>query len=255
MKRFITILTLCIPLLSFAQEWEMVWSEEFNEPELNTKVWRKTNRGTPDWADTQSHDPRCLSIRDGCLILRGIINDDLQADSAHYLTGGVVTKDNIAFHGGRILVRARLHGAQGAWPAIWMLPYDHKTYHWPSGGEIDIMERLNSDDFVYQTVHSPYTQQNPKIPHGGTQAIHPDDFNVYGVDISADSISFHINGAKGYTYKKEPCLDEEDHQFPYHIPMYLLIDMQLGGSWVGKVKPKDLPVEMEIDYVRYYRKK
>ena len=28
--------------------------------------------------------------------------------------------------------------------------------------------------------------------------------------------------------------------------------MQLGGSWVGKVDPKELPVEMEIDRVKFY---
>jgi hypothetical protein len=30
--------------------------------------------------------------------------------------------------------------------------------------------------------------------------------------------------------------------------------MQLGGSWVGAVDPEDLPVEMEIDWVRFYQK-
>jgi len=28
--------------------------------------------------------------------------------------------------------------------------------------------------------------------------------------------------------------------------------MQLGGSWVGTVDQKNLPVEMEIDWVRFY---
>jgi hypothetical protein len=27
--------------------------------------------------------------------------------------------------------------------------------------------------------------------------------------------------------------------------------MQLGGSWVGSIDQKDLPVEMEIDWVRF----
>jgi len=31
--------------------------------------------------------------------------------------------------------------------------------------------------------------------------------------------------------------------------------MQLGGSWVGAVDSSDLPVEMEIDWVRFYQKK
>jgi hypothetical protein len=32
-----------------------------------------------------------------------------------------------------------------------------------------------------------------------------------------------------------------------------MIDMQLGGSWVGKVDPKDLPVQMIIDWVKVYK--
>ena len=31
--------------------------------------------------------------------------------------------------------------------------------------------------------------------------------------------------------------------------------LQLGGSWVGKVDPEDLPVEMAVDWVRFYQKK
>lgn len=31
--------------------------------------------------------------------------------------------------------------------------------------------------------------------------------------------------------------------------------MQLGGQWVGEVDPADLPVEMEVDWVKYYKKK
>jgi hypothetical protein len=31
--------------------------------------------------------------------------------------------------------------------------------------------------------------------------------------------------------------------------------MQLGGAWVGSVDPDDLPVEMEIDWVRNWVRK
>ena len=121
-------------------------------------------------------------MRNGLLILKGIVNDNTEADAAQYLTGGLWTKDKRAFHGGRIEVRARLHGAKGAWPAIWTLPYETDKYSWPMGGEVDIMERLNHDSIVYQTVHSHYTytlgiENNPK--HGNTIPINPEDFNVY----------------------------------------------------------------------------
>ena len=48
---------------------------------------------------------------------------------------------------------------------------------------------------------------------------------------------------------------KEEGQFPFTQPFYLLIDMQLGGSWVGAVSPEDLPVEMEVDWVRFYQRK
>ena len=48
----------------------------------------------------------------------------------------------------------------------------------------------------------------------------------------------------------------KEGQFPFtDKEFYLLLDMQLGGSWVGAVDSSDLPVEMEIDWVRFYQKK
>lgn len=34
--------------------------------------------------------------------------------------------------------------------------------------------------------------------------------------------------------------------------IWMLTDQQLGGSWVGKVDPKDLPVQMIVDWVKIY---
>ena len=75
-----------------------------------------------------------------------------------------------------------------------------------------------------------------------------------GVDINPDSICFHINHQYTYTYHRIP-EREADGQYPFCIPQYLLLDMQLGGGWVGKVDNADLPVEMEIDWVRFYERK
>lgn len=235
-------------------EWELVWTEDFDSTALDTTVWGKTDRGLPDWANTQSKDERCFEMRDGKLVLKGIVNDDLEADTAHYLTGGVWTKDKKSFEPGRFEIRAKLQGAQGAWPAIWLLPSGSRT--WPDDGEIDIMERLNHDSIAFQTVHSHYTYTlgRAKEPVSSvTSPINPDDFNVYGVDMYPDSIVFSINGERTNCYPR--INDGADGQFPYYRPQYILIDMQLGGKWVGPVDPEQLPVEMEIDWVKYYRHK
>lgn len=245
-----------IPLCAEKPEWELVWTEDFDSGVLDTAVWSKTDRGKPDWQNTQSKNDSCYEFRDGLLILKGIVNPDTSVDPAPYLTGGIWTKDKKAFEPGRFEVRVRLHGAKGAWPAVWLLPYEHEKYEWPMGGELDIMERLNNNHVAYQTVHSNYTQNlgrtaNP--PQGGTYPIDREGWNVYGVDILPDSIVFHINGRPTLTYPK--INGGADGQFPFYIPQYLLIDMQLGGRWVGEVDPADLPVEMEVDWVKYYKKK
>ncbi|MBQ2185723.1 MAG: glycoside hydrolase family 16 protein [Bacteroidaceae bacterium] len=238
-------------------KWKLTWTEDFNKNVLDEAVWSKTDRGSADWQNTQSKDPRCFDFRKGCLVLRGIVNDDLTKDDAPYLTGGVWTKDKFAFEPEcRIEIRARLHRAQGAWPAIWLLPFDGAKYPWPHGGEIDIMERLNGDSIAYQTVHSGYTvvlKRNEYPRNGGIGRIDPDDFNVYGVDILEDSVSFHLNGKHTFSY---PRIENEaqNGQYPFMVAQHLLLDMQLGGQWVGEVNPQDLPVEMEIDWVKYYRK-
>ena len=255
MKKLVGIFlaVMCMCSCSHEPSWQLVWEENFDGSELDTTVWSRIPRGSADWQNTQSFDDRCYEMRNGLLILKGIVNDNLEADTAHYLTGGVWTKAKHAFAPGRIEVRAKLHGAQGAWPAIWMMPFDTEKYHWPMGGEIDIMERLNNDSIAYQTTHSNYThnlgiKDNP--PQGSTAPINRDDFNVYGVDIFPDSLVYYINGVRDYVYPRIET--DKEGQFPFFVDQYLLIDMQLGGSWVGKVNPDDLPVEMEVDWVRHY---
>ena len=67
-----------------------------------------------------------------------------------------------------------------------------------------------------------------------------------------DSVVFFINDKHTLTYPRIET--DKEGQFPFDRPYYLLIDMQLGGNWVGKVDTLDLPVEMQIDWVRYYQK-
>ncbi|MCM1292945.1 MAG: glycoside hydrolase family 16 protein [Bacteroides sp.] len=233
--------------------WHLEWSDDFNGPALDETAWSMTDRGTPDWANTQSHDPRCFEFRDGALVLKGIYNNDLLADESLYLTGGIWSKNKQAFGPGSIQVRARLpKGAQGAWPAIWMMPFSGNE-GWPECGEIDIMERLNFDNSVYQSLHSNYIDNM-----GGTDpqrtvqpSLDPSQWHIYEVQIWENSVMFYIDHKLTLSYPK--INGGADGQFPYYKQWYLIIDMQLGGSWVGAVESDDLPVEMEVDWVRYYK--
>lgn len=235
-------------------EWKLVWEDNFDQADsFDPASWSKIPRGTSDWNNYMSDFDSCYAMRDGKLVLRGLVNYSLPNDTAPYVTGGVYTKDKVGFNNGRLEIHAKLNGATGAWPAFWLLPQDAK---WPGGGEIDIMERLNNDSIAYQTVHSHYTfnlgiKDNPK--QGSTGVIDPNDFNTYTVEMYADSLVFFINDTRTFAYPRIET--EKEGQYPFNdSQFYLLLDMQLGGSWVGAVDPEDLPVEMEIDWVRFYQK-
>lgn len=236
--------------------WKIVWEENFNSKTLNLDKWSRAPRNTPDWSNYMSNHEDVLRINNGKLFLRGIVNPDTKKDNVPYLTGGVLTKGKFAYTFGKIEIRAKLENAQGAWPAIWMLPDQPKYGEYPRNGEIDLMERLNSDKIVYQTVHSYYTLKLRKTKNpisGSTSKLEPEKYNTYGLEWFPDKLIFTINGEETFVYPKLDNVDKS--QWPFDQPFYLILSMQLEGNWVGKANPEDLPVQMIVDWVKVYQQK
>lgn len=235
-------------------QYELYWKENFRGKTFNETAWTKIPRGGADWNRHMSDHESLYEVKHGKLILHGRVNDGVvPSDTSRYITGGLYTKGKKAIAYGKVEVKARLQGAKGCWPAIWMLP---ETGKWPKAGEIDIMERLNHDAKAYQTVHSYYTyvlkeDQNP--PHGGIGEIDPDGYNVYAVEILPDKLVFSINGKHTFTYPKIET--DKEGQYPFGTPFYLLVDMQIEGSWVGRADPAEYPTKMEVDWVKMYNLK
>lgn len=235
-------------------DYKLVWKETFKGKSINSNYWSKIPRGTSDWKRYMSDHPSLYETKSGKLILHGVENKGIAAeDTARFLTGGIFTKGKFSIKYGKVEVRAKLEAAQGVWPAIWMLPEKGK---WPDAGEIDIMERLNHDDFVYQTVHTYYThtlneKKNPV--HTAKALINTEKYNVYAVEILPDKIVFSVNGQITHTYPKIET--NKQGQFPFGTPYYILIDMQIEGKWVGKAKTEELPAKMKIDWVKVYERK
>ncbi len=235
--------------------WKLAWHDEFDGRKLDTTKWVKIPRGPSDWNNFMAPYKELYSVKKGILTLRGLENKKHKADTAQYITGGVYTKGKKGFNNGRIEIYARLSNAQGFWPAIWMLPEVRNG--WPDGGEIDIMEHLNFDSIIYQTIHTKYTlhhkiTDNPRS--GNTGTFRYGDWNLYALEMTPDELIFFINDKITHRY---PRIETDiEQQYPFaNEPFYLLIDAQLGGSWVGKVNPEDLPATMEIDWVRWWEKK
>jgi len=233
----------------------LLWHDEFEVKTLNTKKWSripKPGKKCSDWDRHTSTRKDLVSIRDGCLVLTGVANDDLSADPRPFLQGQVWTLGKFAYKYGKIEIRAKFEDQQGAWPAFWMLPVGAK---WPDGGEIDIIERLNADPFVYQTCHSKWThtmKQGKNPPQSATAGIIQGEFNVYGLEWTENELIWSVNGKNTFRY---PRTNADPAQWPYcDNPFYILLDMQLEGEWVGKADPSTLPVNVWIDYVRVWTK-
>lgn len=256
-------LSLILLLLSFligdiaAQEhprYALVWNDEFDASSLDSKTWSKIWRSTAQWAIHMSSNERLYDLDKGDLVLRGMVNDFLPKDTAQYLTGGVWTKNRKKFGFGRIEIRAKFDEASGYWPAIWMLPHNNKAINWPHGGEIDIMEHFSTDEVVNQTVHSNYTYNLHKgnlPPHAAYPSYRPGEYNTYGVERFQDSLVFFVNGKRTFCYPRYR--KGEDGQFPFaNHDYYLILDAQLGYRGGPAIDKSRLPVELRVDYVRYY---
>ncbi len=229
--------------------WKLKFTEDFKGNSLNKKLWTRIEKGTSDWNRHMSGREDLVAVKDGQLVVYGVKNNDTGADPRSVLTGGVSTKGLFAMKYGKIEVRCKLEGQKGAWPAIWMMP-EKPSDPWPRCGEIDIIERLNYDNFVYHTAHSEWTQSHQNDPpRGGTGKIKADDWNIYAVEWSPERIVWKVNGKRTHSYERKS-LDVA--KYPWTEPFYLMIDMQLGGSWVGPVDESTLPVAMYVDWIKFY---
>ena len=229
--------------------WKLKFTEDFKGTKLDGKLWTRIGEGTSDWNRNMSLRPDLVAVKDGQLHAYGVKNSDLSADKRSVLTGGVSTKGRFAVKYGKVEIRCKLEGQKGAWPAIWMMP-EPPAPNWPNGGEIDIIERLNFDDFVYHTVHSGWTAKNKdNPPNGGKGGIKPNDWNVYAVEWTPEQIVWKVNGKTTHSYAK---VGDDPARFPWTTPFYLMIDMQLGGAWVGAIDESTLPTAMHVDWVKFY---
>jgi len=236
-----------------SNDWTLVWREDFDDRAIDSESWTRVAKGKSDWNDMMSLRQDLAFIKDGDLVLLGKPNDGSSEDTTAFVTGGVTTKGKRSFDMARFEIKAKFNSADGFWPALWLMPEGNVP--WPKGGEIDIMEHLNKDDIVYQTVHSLYTQNvdmdNP--PHSSTAPIDKDDWNIYAAEVYPDSICLYTNNVKTLTY---PWVQGKENQFPWdEYSYYIILSNQLGGKWVGEVNPKDLPSELRIDWIKVYQKK
>lgn len=177
---------------------------------------------------------------------------------------------------GRLVVRAKIPCATGNWPAIWMLGADPSWIAWPHSGEIDVMEYYPQNG--KEAIHANACWGDNKSQWGtiwDSKTVYVndlakndpnwrDEYHVWRCDWDKDYIRIflddrqincislnrtnetHVWWGDGNANKRfNPFRDQ---------PMYLLINLALGGDNGGSLAKFKSPQRYYIDYVRVYSK-
>lgn len=234
--------------------WTLVFEDDFNtNGSFDTTKWSYAVRSNAAWAKFLIQGSDYVNQSNGNLILR---MDDKQVvdDSVPYHSGGIQTARKFSFTYGKVEVRAKFNNGKGSWPAIWMMPESSNEYGaWPKSGEIDIMEHLNYEGVIHQTVHTA-AGTNAKGASSNTHqaSYNVDDYNVYAIIWTRENIQFLVNDSVTYTYSKAENATFE--QWPFDKPFYMILNQSGGVGWPGAIENKnELPFEMQVDYVKVYQ--
>ena len=268
----------CCTASASAQEWKLVWSDEFDRSGCpDTAVWNYEN-GFARNEEAQWYQSDNAYSKGGKLIIEARKeqkrrNPLYEADSRdwrrkrefiEYTSSSVTTAGKKEFLYGRFEVRAKIPVGGGAWPAIWLLGAEME---WPSCGEIDVMEyyRINGIphilanacwgndrqyDAVWNSKKIPFTHFTDRDPQWA------DKFHIWRMDWDETAIRLYLDDE----LLNEILLSETVNGSigsgtnPFHKPQYLLLNLAVGGINGGDIDDKEMPMMYEIDYVRVYQR-
>jgi beta-glucanase (GH16 family) len=240
----------------------LVWSDEFDAPQLDPDVWYfESGDGTqydnPGWGNNelQWYSPDNAEIRDGMLVIN--VREESQSGK-HYTSARITTVDRFAFRYGRIEARMRLPGGQGIWPAFWLLPQDFAYGAWAASGEIDVMEAINigaaGGNTVLGTLH--YGGIFPdNIYTGNEHSVATDvasNFHSYALEWDESEMRWYVDDVL-YAAQNSWSSVTADFPAPFDQPFYILLNVAVGGNLPGAPDAATVfPATMEVDYVRIY---
>lgn len=294
--RLVAILIAGLTLLSAvparAEDWRLVWSDEFDGQSLDRSKW---DFDVDCWGGGNGErqcytaSSRNAQIVDGKLVITALrqhttgpalpkdqrrqASDPNAEVSRDYTSARLTTRGKSAWRFGRIEVRARLPQGQGLWPAIWMLPESESYGPWASSGEIDILEAVNlgvpcsscdrgREDTILGTLH--FGKPWPSNIHSGTEIHFPeglDGFHTYAIVWDADHIVWQVDG-RPYAERKSSQWWSSGSAVmgaPFDRPFYLILNLAVGGGLAESrglkgVSAKDFPKRFEIEWIRVWQK-
>jgi len=271
-------------------QWQLVWSDEFDQPHLDRSKWTvETNCWGGGNAERQCYTRhrRNIAVRDGHLVItarRERVSgaawptdqrraERAQSVSRSFSSARLNSKGKASWRYGHIEVRARLPQGQGTWPAIWMLPETSDYGPWAASGEIDIVEAVNLgvpcatcpgglENTILGTLHFGGTPpDNAKT--GDEMAFPPvlQGFHTYAIEWTPERIVWLVDGRVWAERRSSQWSTSglDVAGAPFDRPFHLLLNLAIGGRLpesrgLRGVTTTGYPREMLVDWVRVWQK-
>lgn len=144
---------------------------------------------------------------------------------------------------GTVSARIKLPAGQGLRPAFWLLGSDYQTVGWPECGEVDVVELPNNGS----SLHGP----GGYLLHGDSPVDIGTGWHTYAVDWNPGRITTTVDGNVLGSWTPASLPDPSAWTFDEDHPMYVILNMSVGGIGGGPDESTALPATMLVDWLRY----
>jgi beta-glucanase (GH16 family) len=260
LTRFTLLATfLMVPYLAAAQNWELVWSEEFDGGEVDTTKWSfQLGDGCPELCGWGNGEEQYYTA-DNASVVDGILRITAREDTIGgrpYTSARMRTLGKASWKYGRIETRAKMPKTSGYWPAIWMLPEDNAYGNWAASGEIDILEVFGTaPGTVHGTIHfggvapaNTFEGGSYSLPFGDFAR----SFREFAIEWVPGEIRWYVDG-KLYHTATTWYSTEARFPAPFDQEFHLLMNVAIGGAGGPVGVNSVFPQSLEVDYIRVFQ--
>jgi len=256
-KIFFSLCLILLGSMGYAQNWQIVWQDEFNYTGAPDAGKWGYDVGGGGWGNGEAQY-YTNNRRENARVENGNLVIEARRDNvgAEYSSARLVSRGKGDWTYGRIEIRAKIPVGQGLWPAIWMMPTDGAYGGWPASGEIDIMESFALGGLKYDKVESnihtkAYNHTIGTNKGGAITGLSniQDNYHTYRVTWTANKMVFDVDGREYFTFNNEGGWEK----WPYDKRFHMILNIAVGGSLGTWIDPNIFPRRMEVDYVRVYQ--
>jgi len=173
-----------------AQNWQLVWQDNFDNSIGPDWVFET---GAGGWGNNELEYYRQenASIENGQLVITAKREN---FNGAAYTSARMKTQGRKSWTYGKIEARIAIPSFSGSWPAFWMLGSNiGNGVGWPSCGEIDILEHINTEADIHGTVH--WTgSNNAYASYGKSTPVNVTGYHTYGIEWTSAYIKWFVDG-------------------------------------------------------------